>query len=335
MTLNRLNTTYLGLQLRSPLVVSASPLSEDIANIRQMEDCGAGAIVLFSLFEEQVRREQQVRSFIQAHPAATWVDPQLPIATEQRFHTDLDGYLAHVRKAKAAVQIPIIASLNCTSLGSWTECAQKIAEAGADALELNIYFIPTDMDSTSEQVEALYIDILKVVKAATSIPVAVKLSPFFTNMISMARRLDRAGANALVLFNRFYQPDFDPATLQVQSSINLSTSQDLRLPLHWIALLNRHVRADLAATGGIHTAEDVVKMLMVGARVTMMASVLLNEGIDRLRSLEQSLQAWLDENNYASIAELQGLVSQFNSKDPSAFERTEYLRAITSFKPVS
>ena len=329
-----LNTTYLNIPLRSPLVVSASPLSESIDNIKRMEDSGAAAIVLYSLFEEQVRTEQQIRKYLEGHPRATPSDVVSLFPSQERFPALLEEYLIHILKAQESVEIPIIASLNCTSLGSWTDFAAKIEEAGADALELNIYFIPTDMDMKAEQVEDMYIRILKVVKGAVKIPVAVKLSPFITNMANMARRLDDTGADALVLFNRFYQPDFDPKTLKIQSNVLLSTPQDMRLPLHWIAILYKYLHADLAATGGIHTAEDVVKMLMVGAKVTMITSALLQEGIEYLRVLENNLIDWLDQNDHSSVAALQGIVSQFHSKDVSAFERTEYVQAITSYKSI-
>jgi dihydroorotate dehydrogenase (fumarate) len=327
MDANALNTTYLGMSLRSPLLVSASPLSENFDNVRRMEDAGAGAVVLFSLFEEQLRGDKQPRGVRSSH--------EIPLSWDH-FNTDLDGYLAHIQKCKQSVGIPIIASLNCTSLGMWTEFAQEIEKAGADALELHIHFIPTDADTTSEQIESMYERILTNVKSVVkTFPVTVKLSPFFTNLMGMARRLDRAGANGLVLFNRFYQPDFDPRTMRVLSNIHLSSSEDSRLTLHWIGILHRYIRADLAATSGIHSAEDVIKMLMVGAKVTLMTSALLKEGIDYLQKLGQKLRDWLDENDYTSLAELQGIVSQFNSRDPSAFERVEYLRAITSFKAVS
>jgi dihydroorotate dehydrogenase (fumarate) len=335
MNSNTLNTTYLGMNLHSPLLVSASPLSQNIDNVRQMEDAGAGAIVLFSLFEEQVRGDKQPKGLSNQHPGILRSSREIPLASEN-FHIDLDGYLAHIEECKRAVGIPIIASLNCTSLGTWTEFAQEIEKAGADALELHIHFIPTDVDMTSEQIEEMYERILtSVKKAVPTIPVAVKLSPFFTNVMGMARRLDRAGANGLVLFNRFYQPDFDPKTLRFLSRVRLSTSEDSRLPLHWIGLLHRHVRADLGATSGIHTADDVVKMLMVGAKVTMLASVLLIEGINYLQTMGHNLRDWLDKNDYTSIVELQGIASQFNSRDPSLFERVEYLRAISSFKALS
>ncbi|MBZ0299050.1 MAG: dihydroorotate dehydrogenase-like protein [Anaerolineae bacterium] len=329
-----LTTRYLNLTLRSPLVVSALPLSERLDHIKQMEDAGAGAVVLFSLFEEQLRSEQQLRTYYKSNPTATPEDALALFPPQPHFHFALDDYLAHVRRAKEAVSIPIIASLNCRSLGSWTAFAREIEAAGADALELNIYFIPTNMDTTSEQVEDLYLRILKVVKDVVHIPVAVKLSPYLTNVANMARRLNQAGASGLVLFNRFYQPDLDPKTLRVQPEIPLGTPQDSRLPLHWIAILYGYIKADLAATGGIYTAEDVVKMMMAGARVTMLASALLKNGIDYLNTLDQSLRDWLDQNDYTSLSQLQGIVSRFHSQDPSAFERSEYIRAITSGGPV-
>jgi dihydroorotate dehydrogenase (fumarate) len=326
-----LNTSYLNLKLRSPLVVSASPLSESIDNIKQMEDAGAGAIVLYSLFEEQVRIEQQMLNYFKQNPTATPADALTVFPARQQFHAGLEDYLTHIRKSKEAVTTPIIASLNCKWLGgNWTDFAQKIEVAGADALELNIYFIPTDMNWTSEQIEDMYVTTLKAVKAVVKIPVAVKLVPYFTNMARMARHLDQVGGDGLVLFNRFFQPDLDPQTLSLRSEIPLGRAEDSRLPLHWIAILYGYVKADLAATGGIYTAEDVVKMLMVGAKVTMLASVLLKEGIGYLRTLEQGLQAWLDQNYYASVEALQGILRQFHSKDTGTFEREEYVRTIAS-----
>jgi len=326
-----LTTTYLGMTLRSPLVVSASPLSESIENIKRMEDAGAGAIVLYSLFEEQVRADQQVRPYQQTYPSP---NPNDRNRVTPQFRTGLADYVAHLQKAKESVAIPVIASLNCTALGSWIEYAEKIQEAGADALELNIYFIPTDIDMTSEQTEELYIRILKAIKTTVHIPVAVKLSPFFTNMTNMARRLDQNGANGLVLFNRFYAPDFDPKTLRVQPNIQYSTAQDLRLPIHWIAILYGRLKADLVASGGIHTAEDVVKVLMVGAKVATMTSALFQNGIEHLRVVADDLVQWMKDNDYTSVAELSGLTSLFNSKDPGSFERSEYVRAITAFRSI-
>jgi dihydroorotate dehydrogenase (fumarate) len=323
-----LDTKYLHLTLRSPLVVSALPLSQDIDNIKQMEDAGAGAVVLYSLLEEQLRLEQRLFDYYKVHPTATQADALALFPTQKQFHTGLKDYLNHIKKCKEAVAIPIIASLNCESLGNWADVAQSIEAAGADALELNIYHIPTNLDQPAEHIESMYLTILKMVKSAIKIPVAVKISPYFTNVAGMTRRLDYAGADGLVLFNRFYQPDFDPINLTVKSDIPLGNPSDLRLPLHWIAILYGYVKPDLAATGGIFTTEDIVKMLMVGAKVTMLASVLLIKGIDYLRILERDLRQWLDQNDYTSVTGLQGIMRQFHSKDASAFERTEYVRAI-------
>jgi dihydroorotate dehydrogenase (fumarate) len=323
-----LDTKYLNLTLHSPLVVSASPLSQSLDNVKRMEDAGAGAVVLYSVFEEQLRLEQKLFDYYKEHPTATPADALALFPAKKQFHTGLEDYLNHIGNCKDTVEIPIIASLNCKSLGNWAEFAQRIEAAGADALELNIYHIPTNMDQPAEHIEAMYLTVLKMVKAAVRIPVAVKLSPYFTNLASMARQLDEAGADALVLFNRFCQPDFDPTTLSLKSDIPLGSPADSRLPLHWIAILYGYVKPDLAATGGIYTAEGVVKMLMVGAKVTMLASVLLIEGIDYLHTIEQDLRLWLDQNDYASVAGLQGILRQFHSKDAGAFERNEYVRAI-------
>lgn len=325
-----LETTYLKLPLRSPLVVSASPLSVSIENIKRMEEAGAGAIVLFSLFEEQYRLEQQRSQYLKLNPKATAANALALFPSQEHFLLGPDTYLDHIQKCKKAVSIPIIASLNCESPGSWTDFAPKIEAAGADALELNIHYFPTNVDRTAEHIEDMYVQILRVIKGKINIPVAIKLTPFFTNVAHVASRLDHVGADALVLFNRFYQPDFDPRTLKVVHDVPFGHPQDSRLTLHWIAMLYGSVRADLAATGGIYTTEDVVKMLIVGAKVVMLASVLLEKGIDHLRTLDHSLRKWLRQNDYASAAGLQGIVRQFHSKDAGAFERAAYIRAITS-----
>ncbi|MCA9904007.1 MAG: dihydroorotate dehydrogenase-like protein [Anaerolineae bacterium] len=325
-----LNTTYLGLSLRSPLVVSSLPLSENLDNVKRMEDAGAGAVVLYSLFEEQVRVEQQILSYFRDHPSATAEQADALFPARKQFRISLDDYLTHIQKCKEAVDIPIIASLNCKSLGNWTDCAREIERAGAAALELNVYYVPTNMDRTAEQIEDMYVIIAQAVKTAVNIPVAFKLVPYFTNMAAMARRLDRAKADGLVLFNRFYQPDLDPKSLRLRSDIPLGRPEDSRLPLHWIAILYGHIKADMAATGGIYTAEDVIRMLMVGARVTMLASALLKEGIDHLRTVEADLRIWLEQNYYESVVSVQGILRQFHSKDAGAFERSEYVRVITS-----
>lgn len=327
-----LSTTYLGLKLRTPLVPSASPLSEDLDNIRRMEDAGASAVVLHSLFEEQLRQDRSELLHHLTHGTESFAESLTYFPEPERFHVGPEVYLDHIRKAKDAVDIPIIASLNGSSPGGWTQYAHLIEQAGADALELNIYYVATDMDEPAEMVEGTYLDILEAVKAAVSIPVAVKLGPFFSSLANMARRLDRAGANGLVLFNRFYQPNIDLHTLDVRPNILLSTPQALRLPMRWIAILFGRIQADLAATGGIHHAEDVVKMLMVGARVTMLCSVLLQKGIEYIRALERTLVEWLEQREYESVQQMQGSMSQLHSADPGAFERAQYVWGLQSYR---
>jgi dihydroorotate dehydrogenase (fumarate) len=329
-----LSTTYLSLKLRTPLVVAASPLSEEIDSIKQLEEAGASAVVLYSLFEEQLRQDsvelaQNLEQGTLSTPEALTYFPE-----PEEFRLGPEEYLKHIARAKKAVDIPIIASLNGSSVGGWTAYAKAIQQAGADALELNIYYIPTDMDLTSAQVEQNYLDILKAVRASVHIPVAVKLSPFFTNFANMAKRLDLAGANGLVLFNRFYQPDIDLDSLEIKPNILLSTPMAMRVPLRWVALLYGKLRASLAATSGIHRASDVLKMLMAGADATMLCSTLIRHGPRQIKVIERDLVAWLEEHEYASVAQLKGSMSQKNCAEPSAFERAQYMRAI-SHLPIS
>jgi dihydroorotate dehydrogenase (fumarate) len=328
-----ISTTYLGLKLRSPLVASASPLSEHVDNIKRMEDAGAGAVVLFSLFEEQIRHEREAVHHYLLYGTESYAEAPTYFPEPEEYHSGPNQYLDLIRKAKAAVDIPVIASLNGSSLGGWTKFAQKMQEAGADALELNIYYIPTDMFMTSEHVEQTYLDILNAVKKAVNIPVAVKLSPYFSNMANMAKRLDDAGANALVLFNRFYQPDINLETLEVYPHVLLSTPQALRLPLTWIGILHGRIKADMAATSGVHTAEDVIKMLLVGANATMMAAALLKNGIGYLKAVETNLRAWMEQHEYESVKQMRGSLSQMHSEDPSAYERAQYMRALLTYRP--
>jgi dihydroorotate dehydrogenase (fumarate) len=328
-----LTTTYLGMTLRTPLVPSASPLSEEIDGIKRMEDAGAAAVVLYSLFEEQLRRERYELHHHLTYGTESFAEALTYFPEPDEFHLGPEGYLNHIRRAKQAVDIPIIASLNGTTVGGWIDFAQQMQEAGADALELNVYYIPTDVHLTAEQVEDTYIDILTAVKAAVSIPVALKLSPYFSSTAYMAKCLDEAGADALVLFNRFYQPDIDLETLEIGPRVLLSTPQDLRLPLNWIGILYGRVQADLAATSGIHTGEDALKMLMVGASVTMMCSALLQHGIDHVRVVEQSMRDWMEVHEYESVKQMQGSMSQLRSADPTAFERAQYMRALHSYRP--
>ncbi len=329
-----LSTTYLGMDLRSPLVVSASPLSRDVEGICRLEDAGASAIVLYSLFEEQLRQEASDLEYHLAAGTESFAESLTYFPQASEFHTGPEGYLDHIRKAKAAVSIPIIASLNGSTLGGWTTFAAEIERAGADAIECNIYYIPTDPRLTAENIETTYLDILRAVKATVTIPVAVKLSPFFSNLSNMAHRLDEAGADALVLFNRFYQPDIDLQELEIRPNVLLSGPQSLRLPLTWIGILHGHVKAALAATGGVHGAEDAIKLLMVGANVTMMCSALMRHGINHLRHVERELRSWMEEHEYESVAQMRGSMSQLRCPDPGAFERAQYMRAVKGMQHI-
>ena len=326
-----LKTTYLGLKLRTPLVPAASPLSEEIDGIKQMEDAGASAVVLYSVFEEQLRREQAELDDHLERGTESFAEALTYFPAPNEFRLGPEEYLQHIAKAKEAVRIPIIASLNGSSTGGWTEYAKGMQQAGADALGLNIYYIPTDMNAASCDVEQNYLDILKAVKAAVSIPVAVKLSPFFTNFAYMAKRLDQAGANGLVLFNRFYQPDIDLEALEVRPNVLLSTPMAMRVPLRWVALLYGKLQASLAATSGIHRATDVLKMLMAGADVTMLCSALIRHGIRQIGVIERDLIAWMEEHEYESVAQLKGSLSQKNCPNPSSFERAQYMRALAEY----
>ncbi len=327
-----LSTTYLGLKLRTPLVPSAAPpLTDDIANIKLMEDSGAPAVVLYSLFEEQLRLERyelhhHLTQGTESFPEALTYFPE-----PAEFHVGPEQYLKHIARAKAAVAIPIIASLNGSTPGGWTDYAKKIQQAGADALELNIYSIPTDVDVTAADVEKEYVAIVKSVKSAITIPVAVKLSPFFTNFANVAKRLVDAGADGLVLFNRFYQPDIDLESLEVTPNILFSTPMAMRLPLRWVAILRGRVNASLAATSGIHRAADAIKMLLVGADVTQLCSVLMRHGVKHIAVIERDLRLWLEQHEYDSVEQLKGSMSQKNCDDPSAYERAQYMRAISTF----
>lgn len=327
-----LTTTYLGLKLKSPLVPSASPLSKEIDKIKRMEDAGAGAVVMYSLFEEQLRQDRYELNQRLTQGTESFAEALTYFPEPDEFHLGPEEYLNHICKAKETVDIPIIASLNGTSVGGWTDYAKKIQDAGANAIELNIYYIPTNEHITGAEVERTYVDILKAVKSVITIPVAVKLSPYFSNLGNMARQLDSIGANGLVLFNRFYQPDINLETLEVEPNIILSTPQAMRLPLTWIGILYGRVKADLAATSGIQESSDVIKMLMAGANVTMLCSVLLEHGIDRIPQIEKGVRNWMEAHEYESVKQMQGSMSQKNIQDPSAFERALYMKALHSFK---
>ncbi len=329
-----LSTTYLGLKLRTPLVPSAAqPLTENLDSIRRMEDAGAAAVVMHSLFEEQLslERKELFESLTQGTDSFAEALSYFPEPSE--FQVGPELYLENIVKAKAAVKIPIIASLNGSTPGGWVEYARKIEKAGADALELNIYWIPTDPSLSSIRIEDTYIEILRSVKEQVKIPAAVKLSPFFTNFANMSRRLEVAGADGLTLFNRFYQPDIDLEMLEVSPNLLLSTPMSMRLPLRWIAILRDQVGLSLAATSGIHRATDAIKMLMVGADVTMLCSAILRHGPKQIGVIETEMRSWLEEHEYESVRQLQGSMSQKNCPDPAAFERAQYMRAIAGYRP--
>jgi len=326
-----LSTTYLGLTLKNPLVVSPSPLCEKIDNIRQMEDAGASAVVLPSLFEEQITLESHHLDRYLSHGTESFAESLTYLPDMIDYNLGPDGYLELIRRAKFVVDIPIIGSLNGVSTGGWITYAKKIEEAGADALELNTYYIPTDPELTGAQVEQMYLDLVRDVKASVRIPVAIKLSPNFSAIPNMARRLDQAGADALVMFNRFYQPDFDLENLEVVPSLILSGSYELLVRLTWVAVVYGHIRADLAITGGVHTALDVLKAMMVGARVAMMTSALLTHGIGHLNTVRADLLTWMEQHEYESIRQMQGSMSHRSVANPAAFERANYIKVLSSY----
>jgi len=326
-----LSTTYHGINLKNPLVVSASPLAEELKNLRRMEDSGAAAIVLPSLFEEQINIESNALNHFLQQGTESFAESITYFPDLTGYNLGPEGYCEHVRRAKSAVGIPIIASLNGSSIGGWIEYAKKIQDAGADALELNIYYIPTRVDQTSEEVEKLYCDLVSTVKSSLKIPVAVKIGAYFSSLAHMAKRLDDAGADALVLFNRFYQPDFDIDNLEVVPNLMLSTSHELLLRLNWVAILFGHIKGDLCVTGGVHTAADVLKAMMAGARVVAITSALLRNGIGHLATVRSDMLAWMEEHEYQSIRQMQGSMSQKSVADPSAFQRANYVRVLSSY----
>ncbi|MGD2077591.1 MAG: dihydroorotate dehydrogenase-like protein [Chloroflexota bacterium] len=328
-----LTTTYLGLKLKNPLVPSSSPLTRNLNTLRRMEDNGASAIVLYSLFEEQITMESHTLNNYLTQGVESFPEALTYFPEASDYETGPEEYVEHIRQAKEALEIPIIASLNGVSTGGWVDYARNIEQAGADALELNIYYLPTDPNLSGTEVEQIYVDVLGDVKQAVDIPVAMKLSPYFSSLANVAKRLDAGGASGLSLFNRFYQPDLDIENLEVVPHLLLSTSAELRLPLRWIAILYGRIEADLALTTGIHTAEDVLKGLMAGASVTMMASELLRNGVGRLREVLIDLERWLVEYEYESVNQMQGSLSQINCAEPAAFERANYMRVLSSFAP--
>ncbi len=329
-----LRTTYLGLELKNPLVASPSPLARELSNIRRMEDAGAAAVVLNSLFEEEINQESHaldryLSDGTESYAEALTYFPEAPSYKA----IGPDAYLEHIFRAKQAVDIPIIASLNGVSSGGWIRYAKEMEGAGADALELNIYYVPTRIDLSSAEVEQIYIDLVHDVKASINIPIAVKLSPYFSSTANMMHRLSEAGAKGLVLFNRFYQPDLDLENLEVVPNLILSKSDEMRLPLRWIAILYGRIAADMALTTGVHTAEDALKAIAAGANVAMMTSEILLNGIGRFSEILAEMNLWLEEREYLSIRELHGSLSQINVAAPAAFERANYIQIVKSYAP--
>lgn len=328
-----LSTTYLGLTLKNPLVPSSSPLMQKVDNIKRMEDAGASAVVLHSLFEEQIARESHALDHYLNYGSESFAEAVSYFPEMLGYNRGAEGYLEHIAKIKQSVNIPIIGSLNGFSTGGWIEYAREIQQAGADALELNVYYVAADPEQTSQDIEQMYLELVRQVVQSVSIPVAVKLPHFFTAFANIAQRIAWAGADGLVLFNRFYQPDFDLESLEVVPSLTLSHSNELRLRLQWVAMVHGRVDADIAVTGGVHTAEDVLKCMMAGANVAMMTSVLLERGIPYLRALYESLELWLQDHEYESIQQMRGSMSYKNVAQPAAFERANYMRVLQAYDP--
>jgi len=330
-----LTTNYLGLQLKNPVVASSSPLSHTVESIRRLEDAGAAAVVMYSLFEEQIGFDSYYIDYHLTQGIDSYAESISYFPDMQSYNVGPDAYMELIRRAKEAVDIPIIGSLNGASVGGWTDYAALIEEAGADALELNVYYVPTNTEISGIEVEVLYLDILSAVRQAVNIPVAVKLSPFFSSIANMASRLTDHGADGLVLFNRFYQPDFDLENLEVAPRLVLSNSNELRLPLRWVAILYGRLDVDLAITSGIHTSQDVIKGLMAGAKVTMMASELLQNGVRRIGQVLNEVTTWLTEHEYESVMQMIGAMSQKHCAEPAAFERANYMKMLQSYRPLN
>ena len=327
-----LTTQYMGLTLKNPLVPSASPLSSSVDNIKRMEDAGAAAVVLHSLFEEQIEFEAEALGHFLEYGTESFAEAITYFPPHDQYWREPEDYVELIRKAKGAVDIPIIPSLNGVSPGGWTGYAKRFEEAGADAVELNVYFIPTNFNLMSYDIEDLYVKLLKDVKQHVSIPIAMKLSPFFSAMPHVASMLDAEGADALVLFNRFYQPDIDIEELDVKSNLQLSTPIDMRLPMRWIGILYGRLGCSMALTSGIHSAEEIIKAVMVGADVANVCSVLLKQGIDHLGHLLEDVTAWMEEHEYESIEQMKGSMSHKSVPEPAAFERANYMKVLHSYK---
>ncbi len=327
-----LSTTYLGLKLKNPLVASASPLSKKVDQVKRLEEAGISAVVMYSLFEEQIIHESLELDHYLARGTESFAEALTYLPDAGTYSLLPDRYVANVETLKKAVHIPVIGSLNGVSRGGWTRYARLIQDAGADALELNLYYIPTDSAVAAQQIEDAQVELVADVKSTITIPLAVKLSPFYTSFTHFVKRLAEMGVNGLVLFNRFYQPDFDIEELNIAHTLELSSSSELRLPLRWIAMLHGDVNVDFALTSGVHSATDVLKAMMAGARVSMMASELLHNGAGSASTILSDLQNWMEQHEYTSIQQMQGSMSQKSVAEPSAFERANYMKVLSSFR---
>jgi dihydroorotate dehydrogenase (fumarate) len=327
-----LSTIYLGLKLKNPIVASASPLSHTMDSMRRLEDSGVAAIVMYSVFEEQIEHEADALEHYKTYGTESYAEALTYFPDMGDYNLGPEEYLELLAKATNKLEIPIIASLNGVTPGGWTDYAKKMQEAGADALELNVYYLSTDSNKSSLEVENRYSDVLKKVRTAVKIPVSIKLSPFFSSLPNMAQRLVHDGADGLVLFNRFYQPDIDLDALEVKPEVGLSDSYDNRLPMRWIGILYGKIKASLAATSGIHTAEDVLKLTMVGADVSMMCSALLMFGPEHVVKVLKDMERWMFEHEYESIEQMKGSMSHKSIAEPSAYERANYMKALNRYK---
>ena len=334
MTKPDLRTTYLGLDLKHPIVASSSPLSKKLDGLRRIEDAGASAVVLFSLFEEQIVMENRAFQHLLGAGTESFAEALGYFPRVNEFEVGPDAYLELIRRAKEALDIPVIASLNGVTASGWTRHARLMQDAGADALELNIFLIPADLELSSSAVEERYLDVVRAVRASVQVPLAVKLGPYFSAFGAMARRMAGAGANGLVLFNRFYQPDIDLAALEVSPSLELSLPSEIRLPLLWIALLRDRIPVSLAATTGVHSADEVVKYLLAGADVVMTTSALLRYGVDYLDTLISGLETWLEKNDFESVAKIRGWLSQKKLPDAEEYQRANYIRILEGWKKI-
>jgi dihydroorotate dehydrogenase (fumarate) len=327
-----LSTTYLGFKLPHPIIPGASPWGLDLDRVRQMEDAGAAAIVMPSLFEEQITKEGLATTEAMDTPANSFAEALSYFPDIEEFRVGPEEYLEKIRKIKAAVKVPVIASLNGVTKGGWLDYAKKMAQAGADALELNVYYLPTDMDECGRDVENRAVDLLVAVKAAVKIPVAVKLSPFYSSIPCMVGQLDKAHADGLVLFNRFYQPDINIETLEAERVLHLSSSEELLLRLRWLAVLSGKVKASLCASGGVHTAADAIKAIMTGANAVQMVSAVLKNGPAVIKKVRTELGEWLEKHEYNSLTQMQGSMNLSRSPDPSAYERANYVHILQTWK---